>query len=163
MPYTPQQLSDRQDIVDVLNAYCRAIDDNRPDDVITLFTDDCVYDYGGDLGSFDSKAYAYKFFRAGTDKIYRRSAHYVTNVETDFVDEDMVDTVTYLAAWHEFHEDIPNAWIYGRYVDRFVRTAEGWRISQRTVVTLGQDDWPRAVTYMERNVLPPRDRSGDGG
>ncbi|MYB82036.1 MAG: nuclear transport factor 2 family protein, partial [Acidimicrobiales bacterium] len=76
MPYTAQQLSDLQDIRDVLHAYCRAIDDNRPDDVVELFTDDCEYDYGGELGTFNDKAYAYKFFRAGTDKIYKRSAHY---------------------------------------------------------------------------------------
>ena len=33
MPYTLEQLSDRQDLVDLLHAYCRAVDDNRPDDV----------------------------------------------------------------------------------------------------------------------------------
>ena len=67
MPYTPQQLSDHHDITDVIHAYCRAIDDNRPDDVVKLFVDECDYDYGGELGSFSTKAYAYKFFRAGTD------------------------------------------------------------------------------------------------
>ncbi len=156
MPYTPQQLSDHQDIRDVLHAYCRAIDDNRPDDVIELFTDDCEYHYGGDLGSFDTKEYAYRFFRAGTDKIYKRSAHYVSNIEIAFDGDDAAESITYLNAWHEFHEDIVDAWIFGRYVDRFVRTAEGWRICRRRVDTMGHDQWPREVTYMERNVLPAR-------
>ncbi len=156
MPYTAQQLSDLQDIRDVLHSYCRAIDDNRPDDVVELFTDDCEYDYGGDLGTFNDKAYAYKFFRAGTDKIYKRSAHYVSNIEVSFNGEDSAETVTYLDAWHEFHEDIDNAWVFGRYVDSFVRTDAGWRICKRQVLTMGQEAWPREVDYMARHVLPPR-------
>jgi 3-phenylpropionate/cinnamic acid dioxygenase small subunit len=159
MPYNPQQLSDLQDITDVLHAYCRAVDDNRPDDIITLFTDDCRYDYGGATGRFDTKEHAYKFFRAGTDKIYKRSAHYLSNVEITFTGGDEADGVSYVAAWHEFHdESLPNAWIFGRYVDRFVRSGDGWRICQRTVVTMGHESWPNPVTYMERNVLPPRQR-----
>ena len=156
MPYTAQQLSDHQDIRDVLHSYCRAIDDNRPDDVVELFTDDCEYDYGGELGAFNDKAYAYKFFRSGTDKIYKRSAHYVSNIEISFTGDDSAETVTYLDAWHEFHEDIENAWIFGRYVDSFVRTDAGWRIAKRQVLTMGQEEWPREVDYMARHVLPPR-------
>ena len=156
MPYTAQQLSDLQDIHDVLHSYCRAIDDNRPDAVVELFTDDCEYDYGGDLGTFNDKVYAYKFFRAGTDKIYKRSAHYVSNIEVSFNGEQSAASVTYLDAWHEFHEDIDTAWIFGRYVDSFVRTDAGWRIRKRQVLTMGQEAWPREVDYMARNVLPPR-------
>lgn len=156
MPYTTQHLSDLQDIKDVLHSYCRAIDDNRPDDVIELFTEDCTYNYGGDLGSFSDKAYAYKFFRAGTDKIYKRSAHYISNIEVEFVDDDRARSVAYLDAWHEFHEDIDNAWIFGRYVDELVRTSDGWRICARKVETMGQESWPREVEYMPRHQLPPR-------
>lgn len=156
MPYTSQQLSDHQDIVDVLHAYCRAVDDNRPDDIVELFTDDCGYDYGGDLGSFSTKEHAYKFFRAGTDKIYRRSAHYLSNAEITFDGPDSADGVSYVNAWHEFHDDIPNAWIFGRYVDRFVRTDAGWRICSRRVDTMGHEHWPRPVEHMDRNVLPLR-------
>ena len=156
MPYSAQQLSDHQDIRDVLHAYCRAIDDNRPDDVIALFTDGCRYDYGADLGTFSSKEYAYKFFRAGTDKIYRRSAHCASNIEIEFSGDDTADSVTYFNAWHEFHEDIPDAWLYGRYVDAFVRTVDGWRINARRVDTMGHKQWPGGVTHMQRNVLPAR-------
>ena len=156
MPYTPQQLSDHHDITDVIHGYCRAIDDNRPDDVVKLFVDECDYDYGGELGSFSTKAYAYKFFRSGTDKIYKRSAHYVSNIEITFTGPDTADTVSYVNAWHEFHEDIGNASIFGRYVDTFTRTDVGWRICKRRVDTMGQENWPREVTYMERNVLPAR-------
>jgi 3-phenylpropionate/cinnamic acid dioxygenase small subunit len=158
MPYTAQQLSDHQDISDVVHAYCRAIDDNRPDDVVDLFTDECEYDYGGDLGSFSGKAYAYKFFRAGTDKIYKRSAHYLSNIEVTFTGADTAESVSYVNAWHEFHEDIVNAWIFGRYIDSLTRTDDGWRICKRRVDTMGQEDWPNRVNYMHRNVLPARSK-----
>lgn len=156
MPYTPEQLSHHQDITDLLHAYCRAIDDNRPDDVIELFTPDCEYDYGGELGSFSTRADAYKFFRAGTDKIYKRSAHYVSNIEITFTGVDSAHSIAYLNAWHEFHEDIPNAWIFGRYADQLRRNRAGWKIRRRRVDTMGHEAWPREVSYMERNVLPPR-------
>ncbi|MCP4222600.1 MAG: nuclear transport factor 2 family protein [Actinomycetia bacterium] len=162
MAYSLEQLSDRQDIIDVLFAYCRAIDDNRPDDVITMFTDDCEYDYGGDHGLFSTKDHAYMFFRAGTDKIYKRSAHYVSNIEVSFSGPDRADSIAYVNAWHEFNDDISNAWFFGRYVDHFVRTGDGWRIAGRRVDTMGHEAWPREVTHMERNVLPPRNPAGSG-
>lgn len=156
MPYTAAQLSDRQDICDVLHAYCRAVDDNRPDDVVALFTDDCTYDYGGDLGTFSTKEFAYKFFRSGTDKIYKRSAHYLSNIEIAFTGPDTATGISYVNAWHEFHDDLVDAWLYGRYVDAYTRTGDGWRICSRRVETMGVENWPRPVTYMERNVLPAR-------
>ena len=160
MPYTPEQLSDLQDITDVLHAYCRAVDDNRPDDIIELFTDDCRYDYG-DPSTFDTKEAAYRFFRAGTDKIYKRTAHFLGNVEITFAtgDPDRASSVSYVNAWHEFNDETKgNAWIFGRYVDEHTRTAAGWRIAQRRVDMLGQENWPNPLTYMARNVLPPREK-----
>jgi 3-phenylpropionate/cinnamic acid dioxygenase small subunit len=158
MAYTPEQLSDHQEITDVLHAYCRAIDDNRPDDVIECFTDDCRYDYGGSLGRFEDRQHAYKFFRAGTDKLYKRSAHFLSNVEITFTGADTAEARSYVNAWHEFNDDHPNAWIFGRYDDRLVRTAGGWRICERRVDTMGQESWPTPVSYMQRNVLPPRQK-----
>lgn len=160
MPYTPDQLSDLQDITDVLNAYCRAVDDNRPADIIELFTDDCRYDYGGP-STFDTNDDAYKFFRAGTDKIYKRTSHFLGNVEISFEaeDPDRATSVSYVNAWHEFNDtDKANAWIFGRYVDTHVRTDVGWRICERRVDMLGHENWPNPISYMERNVLPPRQK-----
>jgi 3-phenylpropionate/cinnamic acid dioxygenase small subunit len=160
MPYTPEQLSDLQDITDVLHAYCRAVDDNRPDDIIELFADDCHYDYGGP-SIFVTKEEAYRFFRAGTDETFRRTAHFLSNVDItlDRSDPDRASSVSYINAWHEFNADGSHAWIFGRYVDEHVRTATaGWRICQRRVEMLGHEDWPHPVIYFERNILQPRSR-----
>ena len=133
------------------------MDTKQWDDWGELFTDDCEYNYGGQ-GSFSDKAYAYKFFRAGTDKIYKRCAHYLSNVEIELTGPDTAESVSYVNAWHEFNEDIANAWIFGRYVDQHVRTPDGWRICRRRVATMGQEAWPNEVDYMQRNVLPPRQK-----
>ena len=48
-----QELSDRQEIVDVITRYTRAVDTRSWDDLATVFTDDAVLDYspvGGPVG-----------------------------------------------------------------------------------------------------------------
>ena len=69
MTYSHSELSDRQEITDLLSAYCRAVDDNRPDGVVDLFTEDCHLDYGGKLPIVEGHAAATKFFTIGTDRL----------------------------------------------------------------------------------------------
>ena len=69
MAYSLSELSDRQDIVDLLAAYCRAIDDNRPEDVVSLFTDDCYLDYGEQFPIVEGRTAATKFVPIGTASI----------------------------------------------------------------------------------------------
>jgi hypothetical protein len=161
MPYTTAQLSDLQDITDVLHGYCRAIDDNRPDDVAAFFTEDCVLDYGGDYTHLVGRPLARRFFAGGTDRLYRRSAHHVSNIEVAFVDDDAANSCAYVNAWHEFNVDqfdpavftegMPNAWIYGRYLDEFVRVDDVWRIARRTFRAMGHEKWQSPVTYIDRS------------
>lgn len=173
MPYTLEQLSDHQDLSDLLHAYCRAVDDNRPDDIAALFTEDCVLDYGGDYTHLVGRALARKFFGGGTDRLYQRTAHHVSNIEITFTGADADGNRTasgcaYVLAWHQFNQDQfdaeqPNAWIYGRYLDRFVHQADGtgqgqWLIASRTFRALGHHDWQAPVTYIDREprVSPVR-------
>lgn len=160
MPYTLEQLSDRQDLVDLLHAYCRAVDDNRPDDVADLFADDCVLDYGGTYTNLVGRNLARKFFTGGTDRLYKRSAHHVSNIEIGFTGTDgdgrrTATGCTYVWAWHEFNQDefdteMPNAWVYGRYHDRFVHHDGQWLIAARAFRALGHHDWQSPVTYIDR-------------
>ncbi|MFT7602272.1 MAG: 3-phenylpropionate/cinnamic acid dioxygenase small subunit [Acidimicrobiales bacterium] len=156
MPYTTEQLSDRQDIVDLLTSYCRAIDDNRPADVAAMFIETCVLDYGGDYNNLEGRRLAHKFFAGGTDRLYKRSAHHLSNIEVAFTGPDSADTISYVNAWHEFNQDqfeqeTPNAWIYGRYIDNVVREADGWRIAKRTFRAMGDEAWASPMTYIDRN------------
>ncbi len=155
MPYTTSQLSDRQDIIDLLTAYCRAIDDNRPADVAAMFTEDVVLDYGGDYTNLVGRPLAQRFFAGGTDRLYKRSSHHLSNIEVSFTGDDSASTIAYVSAWHEFHQDqfdheMPNAWIYGRYIDDVVRRDDRWFIAKRTFRAMGHEAWQSPVTYIER-------------
>ena len=44
---------------------------------------------------------------------------------------DTARGVTYLHAWHRIDADTPTFDVFARYNDRFVRTGEGWRFSER--------------------------------
>lgn len=58
---TPEELSDRQQITDLVTAYTRAVDTARWDDLDAVFTEDAVLDYassGGPVGSLaDAKPF----------------------------------------------------------------------------------------------------------
>ena len=150
MAYSLNQISDRQEIVDLLAAYCRAIDDNRPDDVVRLFSEDCYLDYGGQLPIIEGQVAARKFFSIGTSRLYAKSAHFVSNVEVSFPDKDEAIANSYVNAWHEFQGHQPDAWIFGRYSDELSRSGTGWLINKRTFKTMGDHNWVGEMSYIDR-------------
>jgi len=150
MTYSLNELSDRQEITDLLSAYCRAIDDNRPEDVVSLFSEDCYLDYGGELPIIQGRTAATKFFSIGTDRLYARSAHFVSNIDVSFPENDRAVATSYVNAWHEFHSHQPDAWIFGRYMDELARIDNGWLIEKRTFRSMGDHNWVGEMSYIER-------------
>jgi len=150
MTYSLNELSDRQEITDLLSAYCRAIDDNRPEDVVSLFSEDCYLDYGGELPIIQGRTAATKFFSIGTDRLYARSAHFVSNIEVSFPENDRAVATSYVNAWHEFHSHQPDAWIFGRYMDELALIDNGWLIEKRTFRSMGDHNWVGEMSYIER-------------
>ncbi len=138
-----QRLVDRQAIADVIHAYCRNVDLVRPAEVAALFTEDCTVDYGPGLGPpTHGSALLEERLATGLPR-FAATSHHVSNIEVDFDgDADMptaADTITYLYAWHRYDDDRADAHLWARYNDRFVRTAEGWRIATRTLTVAGQE------------------------
>ena len=133
MTMTLQELSDRMEIQDLLVRYSHAIDTRQWHLLDQVFTPDAHIDYtamGGDKGNLSEiKAFLDKSF-----KMFSASQHMITNsaVELDgdeatgrtmchnpmvFRAEDGGDgQVFYCGLW---------------YLDRLVRTPEGWRIRER--------------------------------
>ena len=140
-----QQLVDRQEIVDLIHAYCRNVDLVRADDVAALFTDDCVVDYGPGLGSptHGSAELAERLGR-GLPR-FAATSHHVSNIQIEFDESgDAATGCTYLYAWHRYPEaadgpQVPDAHLWAQYHDRFVRTPAGWRIAERTLKVAGQE------------------------
>lgn len=144
---------DRAAIEEVLAIYCIALDEMDLDRLAALFTADCRVDYGPDArlqsnGAADLRQSLERMWR------WRRTSHHLSNVTIDFEDADTANVVSYVLAWHE-RPDLTSATVYGRYVDRFVRTTEGWRIAKRRMLMNGSD---RAFTVdinpLERREAP---------
>jgi ketosteroid isomerase-like protein len=141
-PDAVQQLIDRQAIVDVIHAYCRNVDLVRPAEIAALFTEDCVVDYGPGLGPpTGGSAELERRLATGLPR-FAATSHHVSNIEVDVDDGgDAATTITYLYAWHRYDDGRPDAHLWARYHDRFVRTAAGWRIAERTLRVAGQQDF----------------------
>ena len=119
---------DKQDIADVLVAYATGIDTRDWDLFRTVFTEDCTLDYGPvgswhgieDLVAFMIQAHA----GAG------HTLHRVTNVVAE-VDGDGATARAYIDALLMNPEGTGGVQATGYYDDRLVRTASGWRITDR--------------------------------
>ena len=133
-----EELTARQQIADVIYAYCLHVDLNQPDEVAALFTDDCVVDYGPGLGG---PIHGAKALAAGLDPGLARfeaTHHQVSNIQLTFDTPDRATGVTYIHAWHRFPGDTPDADLYGQYHDVFVKREGRWSIAERRLLAAGQ-------------------------
>ena len=137
-----QQLLDRQEITDVIHAYCRNVDLVNPAAIAALFTDDCTVDYGPGLGTPTSGARELEERLGRGLPRFAATSHHVSNIEITFSgDGASATTITYLYAWHRHPGDEPDAHLWARYHDQFVRTADGWRIRERVLKVAGQENF----------------------
>ncbi len=125
-------LLDRQAIADVLVRYCFALDDRSWEQLSTCFSPDARLSYdaaGLDWMDFDR-------FLSGPAKMLAAltsTQHLLGNVVVA-VTGDLASSRSYVQGTHVDAEgDIFTTG--GFYEDQFVRTADGWRISQRRFVS----------------------------
>ena len=140
-----RDLLDEREIRALAARYCRALDTKNWDLLAEVFTADAT----ADLASPNHLV--------GLDAITERirtaleylddSQHLVGNHEIA-VDADTGTHRCYLQAQHirVVPDGSPNYIIAGRYEDRLVRTADGWRISHRTLIVM----WSEGNTAVVR-------------
>ena len=139
MDPTLRQLVDRQEITDLIHDYCIYVDRYEPEKVGALFTEDCITDYGE---SFGGEVVGRRRVERGsgyTLAAWQATSHHVSNIRLWFEDDDNARGTTYLYAWHRVDDESPTFQIWARYNDRFVRTPEGWRFSERRLAVAGQE------------------------
>ena len=125
------ELTDKQDIAEVLFAYGYALDARDWDRLRSCFTADAVGHYGGDpLVGY----YAIEQLCRTTLEPLSASQHLISNVVVQ-VDGDDATSVCYLHAQHVRPgiEGGDQFIFAGRYTDRLVRTHAGWQIADRTL------------------------------
>ena len=135
-------LADRLAIDDQLTRYCRAIDGGEWDLLDAVFTPDAVLDYtssGGIRGAFPEV----KAWLAQVLPLFAVRQHFVTNRDVT-LDGDAATSRCYLLNPMGRRRDDGGVDLFvtgATYVDRWRRTAEGWRIVERTLV----EHWRRVL------------------
>jgi len=130
MTLTLQQISDRIEIHDLLMRYSYAIDTRNFDALDDVFTPDAHIDYsvfGGSVGNLAET----KQFLGEAMPMFSTLQHMVSGTTITFTGDDSADTKTQCHNPMTMGEDetlmVCGLW----YVDKLVRTADGWRIKER--------------------------------
>jgi hypothetical protein len=141
-----RRLVDKDAIRDLVAKYSVFIDLGRREELLALFTEDCLVDYGPSLGGPHQGA-AFVDFMTGRDAgaatrpRFRATTHHNANVLVEFVDDDTATGWAGLYAWHEM-ADGTHAEVWGYYEDEYVRTPDGWRFRKRVERTAGHVNFP---------------------
>lgn len=125
---TVRELVDRQAITDLIHAYCERFDRNDPEGVAALFTPDAIIDYNPDTPNIVGADMA-KTIAVGLRDLFAASSHHVSNVMVTFEGADAARSLCYIDAWHRYRDGSPDGFLWGRYLNSYQRTAEGWRIT----------------------------------
>ena len=123
--------SDHELITDVLVRYATGIDTKDWSLFRTCFTDDVHADYGPDVGVWNDVDEITEYMTV-MHRDMLDTKHMLSNFAIE-VDDDTASASTYVHAVLVVTDD-PPLWFepVGRYVDRLVRTPDGWRIRERT-------------------------------
>jgi uncharacterized protein (TIGR02246 family) len=139
-----QELADRQAIADVIHAYCFHFDNNEPEAVAALFTDDAVIDYGPEAATIVGVDAITATIAVGLEHTFLATSHHVSNIQITFDGPANARSVSYLYAWHRYVDGSPDGELWGRYRHSFVRTDSGWRMSALLLEAAGMVDFHRA-------------------
>jgi hypothetical protein len=136
MTMSMQEISDRLEIQDLMVRYSYAIDNRDWDALDNVFTPDAHIDYsvfGGSVGNLAET----KEFLAGAMPMFTTLQHMVSGTTLTFHgDADAPDSADAKTQCHNpmtmGDAEKPDLMVCGLwYVDKLVRTPDGWRIKER--------------------------------
>ena len=134
-----RQLIDKDQIIDLVHEYSYCVDHRLYDDVVELFTEDCVVDYAPGIAPVRSRAGLREMFGHSAGG-FTATSHHNANVLVTFDGVDRASVRTAVYAWHQRADGVtPRLW--GYYHDTVVRLPVGWRIAHRQLRVLGVEDW----------------------
>lgn len=142
-----RELVDRQEICELVYAYCDRFDRNEPDAVAALFTADALIDYGPEAQTIVGADAIAPTIAVGLERTFAATSHHVSNVRIEFDGPDTARSISYLYAWHRYRDGSPDGELWGRYHHRFERTAAGWRIAELMLRAAGTADFHRATMH----------------
>ena len=131
---TETSTADHQAIMELTATYCWALDEKAFERLRGVFLPDAT----ARLGSSSQSGIEEIIERVSTTLArFERSQHMVGTHLIE-IDGDTATCRCYLQAQHirPAGEEPPLLTVGGRYEDRLVRTADGWRIAHRTLVSM---------------------------
>jgi 3-phenylpropionate/cinnamic acid dioxygenase small subunit len=135
-----QALADRLDIEDVLTRYAWALDSKQFDELDGVFTPDAHIDYtssGGEAGAYpDVKAWLTKVLPH-----FPAYQHLVTNKQITIDGDQATSRSEFYNPMVMDQRDGTTSifFVGGEYHDKLVRTASGWRITNRVEKSIWTD------------------------
>jgi hypothetical protein len=160
-PIDIQYLLDRAAIHDVLARYYQGLDQGKPEQVRSCFTEDVRASYEGRpaVRGLDAMMDSLTVFRNQQSGEWKVTTHFMGNVNFNMLEGDVAETETNAIAFLVLpgapKEQVAMRSL--RYLDRLRRTKDGWRISER----LHTLDWSChvpasfAVTMAQRQTTRP--------
>ena len=118
------RLIDKDQIIDLVHQYSYFVDHGLYDDVVELFTEDCIVDYGPGIASpVHSRARLRQMF-GHPEGGFAATSHHNANVLVKFDDADRASVRTSVYAWHR-RTDGGTPQLWGYYHDTVVRDPDG--------------------------------------
>jgi ketosteroid isomerase-like protein len=136
-------MDDRDAITSLIHRYCFHFDQNEPEEVAALFTEDATIDYGPEHPPIVGRGAIAPTIAVGLRERFRATSHHVSNIEIAFACEDDARSVSYLYAWHAY-VDGSESELWGRYVHRFRRDDGPWLIAELVLQAAGTRNFHRA-------------------
>lgn len=148
-----QQLLDREAIRECMFRYCRGIDRQDEQALRSAYWPDATDRHG----PFNGQATAFIDYAMQRLKSSDRSIHHVTNMSIQLAGTQAAVETYWLALQREPDAagTLQELFLSGRYVDRFEKRGDEWRIAARTVMY----DWMRPLGSpegTERERMGPR-------
>src|SRR5262249_32188736 len=110
-----RELLDRRAIAELIHAYCRHFDQNEPELVAALFTEEATVDYGPEFPNIVGAATIAETIAVGLERTFAATSHHVSNIQVTFDGPDHATGLTYLYAWHRYRDGAPDGELWGRY------------------------------------------------
>ena len=127
-----QELLDLRAVEQLMIRYADRIDANDPEGAAACFAEDGVGKYWGEYRG--RKEIAARL--SGILDLFAATSHHLSNVSIQ-IDGDRATAMSYVYAFHRMAGTNDPMHYWGRWVDRLVRTDEGWLFAEREVVGIG--------------------------
>lgn len=146
MIYSAQQLSDREQIRDTAMRYCHGVDRLDPDQMKSAYWPEAIDEHGGFVGN----AHEFSDYCMTAHLKWSWTMHSIYNHQIELDDDGVgasgeIYNVTNL---RRAESGAIDTW-YGRYLDRYEKREDEWRIIHRVCVHNGTHTAPAAAMDMD--------------